>query len=244
LSTALQSDIEELLAQLTRIRSHNRADCPDCKRFRAVSFDEAKRVYHCHGAGCAFSGGIATLRQRLGIRREWLPRSGYLRQQQERERAQVAAERLAAAVNRHRMELLTILRELNRREALARDAVPDHPAAWGALALVYRERPNVLAELAILENYRALELVRFFVANNGARQEAIARVIAAGGLWQKRQMECWHCVVSVPLKERQPGRCVQVNPIKGTCWRGCSGTCLVCKGTGRVLCDVLIETAV
>jgi hypothetical protein len=171
--------MEELLAQTgARIRGRNRADCPDCKRLRAVSFDEAKRVYHCHGAECTFSGGIATLRQRLGIRREWLSREEYIRQQRERERAQVAKERLAAAVHRRCFQLRDEVHGLTELQLKAHRSGANHPATWDALALVYSQRPRLLAELEIMENATVAELVRFLTADAEIRAAAVSRVIS------------------------------------------------------------------
>ena len=55
---------------LTRAGAHirgRRADCPRCKRQRAVSFDESRGVYHCHGSGCEFSGGTVKLAREQGL---------------------------------------------------------------------------------------------------------------------------------------------------------------------------------
>ena len=55
---------------LTRAGAHirgRRADCPRCKRQRAVSFDESRGVYHCHGSGCDFSGGTVKLAREQGL---------------------------------------------------------------------------------------------------------------------------------------------------------------------------------
>lgn len=225
-----------------KIRGHGRADCPQCGRLRAVSYDESKGVYHCHGAGCTFSGGIAALRRQLGLQREWLPHAEYLRQKRERERVREAAERLAAAVHARRMELLDWLHGLNRLEALAHNAGASEQS-WEILAEVYSKRPGILAELLILENYSAADLLRYyFTADDETREQIIAGVIAGGGLWEKRRMDCWHCVTAVVFKDRTPGRCIQ-SAWPGGCWRGCRGTCLVCGGDGKVLSDVLIEVA-
>jgi hypothetical protein len=127
-----------------------------------------------------FKGGIFTLRKRLGLRREWLPRSQYLLRQRQRDRAGEAARALYRLVQKRRLELLENLRGLGSLELKAHKASAGHPATWGALALVYRERPATLAELVILENCWAPDLVRFFAVDDKTRQEAIGRVLAAG----------------------------------------------------------------
>ncbi len=68
--TAQPFALTDLLTRAgARIRGR-RADCPKCKRQRTVSFDESRGVYHCHGAGCAFSGGAETLARELGLARQ------------------------------------------------------------------------------------------------------------------------------------------------------------------------------
>jgi hypothetical protein len=223
------------------IRSRTRADCPRCKRQRAINFDESKGVYHCHGAGCDFSGGSAKLARDLGLART-LSRQERGQLHQQYESADRAARVLYARVKARRFELLQELRWLGRIEWQADQAGMDHHGTWDALALVYRQRPGLLAELAILENWGAADLVQFFRADAEIRQRAIARVIAGGGLWEKRRMACWHCDTSVVAKDRKPGRCIQC-AWPGGCWRGCRGACLACEGAGPVLCDVLIEMA-
>jgi hypothetical protein len=58
-----------------------------------------------------------------------------------------------------RFELLEELPSLDRLEFSAHQAGADHPAAWGALALVHSVRPALLAELTILENCGAADLL-------------------------------------------------------------------------------------
>jgi len=148
-----------------------------------VTVDQVKEVFCCHHAGCGFHGGIGTLRKRLGIAREWLPRAEYIRQQQTRDRVHAAAEQLAAWVHDRRKELLRALHELNRLEALAHKAGRRHPATWGALTLVYGQRPEILVELAILENASAVDLVQFMTSDSEARRRAIDSVLRSGGLF-------------------------------------------------------------
>ena len=143
-----------------RIRGRNRADCPRCKRQRAVSFDESKAVFHCHGAGCNFSGGSGTLARELGLGRRLSP-AEYREAIDNRQRADRAARLLYDRVQAWRFEFLARLRSLGRLELQAHEAGADHPATWDALALVYREQPAILAELAILEDSSAADLLQF-----------------------------------------------------------------------------------
>jgi len=155
----METELLDLLEK-TGARVHGRrADCPSCKRRRSVSFDASRGVFCCHGIDCDFSGSLATLRQRLGIEREWLPRGEYIRQRRKRERGREAARRLYAVVQGRRLELLDELHHLGSLELKVHRAGPDHPATWDGLALVYRERSRVESELDFLETATARELV-------------------------------------------------------------------------------------
>jgi len=183
MDAAVRHDIGTLLAEAgARPAGPRRYDCPECGSRRTVSVDEGRGLFHCHHAGCGFSGGVGTLRKRLGLRREWLPRAEYVRQRKERERVHDAAQRLARAVHARRVELLDSLSHVNRLEALIHDAGPSE-ASWEVLALVYAERSGIVAELAVLESASAADLVRFFTADAETRQHAIERVIERGGLY-------------------------------------------------------------
>jgi hypothetical protein len=75
------------------------------------------------------------------------------------------------------------VRSLGRLELLAHDAGVNHPATWGALALVYAARPVILAKLVVLEFASVADLVRFLAADNEARAVALERVIIQGGIY-------------------------------------------------------------
>jgi hypothetical protein len=147
-----------------------------------VSFDESKGVYHCHGAGCDFSGGAMRLARDLGLARQ-LSGAEYRELGQNRERANHAALVLYERVRARRFELMEELRGLGRLEVGAHEAGLDHPATWDALEIVYRDRLAILAELAILENCVAADLLRFLGADHVARGRVIASVIERGGLY-------------------------------------------------------------
>lgn len=173
----------ELLEQIgARPAGLRRRDCPDCGGKRTVAVDEERALFYCHHAGCNFHGGVGALRKRLGLRREWLPRSEYLRQQRERERTHEAARRLEGAVRSRRRKLLDSLRELDELATLAPDAAPTE-VVWARLSSTYRQRSTVLAELAILENWSARDMVSFLLGTQQGRKEAIDDVLSAGGLY-------------------------------------------------------------
>jgi hypothetical protein len=183
ITPAIQSGIAELLEMAgARPRGARRSDCPECGGRRTVAVDEERGLFCCHYVPCAFSGGIATLRERLGLRREWLPRADYLRVRREREQIREAARRLCHAVHFRRMELLDLIHSLNRLEALAHDAGPSD-ATWESLALAYRGRAPLMAELLVLECAGAADMVGFLTTDDETRRQVVDRVSLAGGMY-------------------------------------------------------------
>ncbi|HUZ47879.1 MAG TPA: hypothetical protein VMW54_14685 [Terriglobia bacterium] len=147
-AVAVQSDITELLAQAgARIRGRNRADCPECKRFRAVSYTED--TFFCHG--CGWTGNAVTLAKELGIYRR-IPSAEYRELCQNRERTREASRRLFYASKASQLELQARLRELGRDELLAHEQGADDPKAWDTLASVYADRPSIEQKLDLLES--------------------------------------------------------------------------------------------
>jgi ribosomal protein L37AE/L43A len=158
------------------IRGHSRADCPKCKRSRSVSFDECKGVYHCHAAGCEFSGGALKLARELGFVERLSP-AKYRDLREHHDRAARVAQALFERIQARRFELLEELRSSSRLEQHAHEAGSDHPATWPALALVYAEQPRIEAELAVPESTPARDLVRFLGSDERTRAEIVAKVI-------------------------------------------------------------------
>lgn len=158
------------------IRGQTRADCPKCKHYRSLSFDKSKAVYHCHGAGCDFSGGRFKLARELGLVARLSP-TRYREFRQHHERAERTARQLFGRIQARRFVLLEDLRSSNRLEQRAHEAGTDHPATWPALALVYAEQPRIEAELAILENASARDLVRFIGSDEQTRADIVRTVI-------------------------------------------------------------------
>lgn len=173
--------LTDLLARAGAHIRGRRADCPRCKRQRTVSFDESRGVYHCHGGGCDFSGGAGKLARELGLARH-LSASEYRELLQNRERANHAAVVLYERVRARRFELMEQLRGLGRLEFGAHTK-PNHPLTWDVLSMVYRERPAALAELTILENCGAADLLQWLGADKATRERVINRVIEHGGLY-------------------------------------------------------------
>lgn len=177
-----ESSVPELLERAgATLRSRNRADCPRCKRQRAVSFDESRGVYHCHGAGCDFSGGAGKLARAQGLTPR-LTAAEYHELCQKREIADRAARMLYERVQTRRFELLESLHALGHLEATAHRLGPDNPETWDALSTVHAGRPAILAELTILENAGAADLLRFFSAIPEAQERVIEGVLMRGGL--------------------------------------------------------------
>lgn len=179
--TAQPLALTDLLTRAGARICGRRADCPKCKRQRTVSFDESRGVYHCHGAGCNFSGGAAKLAREQGLTTR-LTANEYREVCQNRQRADRAARVLYERVKARRFELQEELHALNRIEAGAHDAGPTD-AVWDALARVYAERPALLVELATLENGGAADLVRFLSADPATRGRVVASVTERGGLY-------------------------------------------------------------
>jgi hypothetical protein len=153
----VQTDIGALLEMAgARIRGRNRADCPDCKRPRAESFNET--AFCCHGIDCGFHGGPGTLRKRLGIERQWLPKAEYIRHCRERERVHDAALRLYAAAHARQLELRDDLRILGRLEERAHEMGADDPNTWEILSTVYELRPAIERDLDVLESGSAKDI--------------------------------------------------------------------------------------
>ena len=176
-----QYDLTDLLERASaRIRG-NRADCPWCGRKRSVSFDESKGVYHCHGAGCDFSGNTVKLAREQGLTTR-LTAAEYHELCQKRELADRAARALYERVKARRFELLDYLHVLGDLEATAHRLGPDNPETWDALSAVYADRPAILAKLTILENAGAADLLRFLAANPETQKRVIDGVRMRGGL--------------------------------------------------------------
>jgi hypothetical protein len=167
------------------IRGRDRADCPRCKRPRAVSFDESKGVYHCHGAACDFSGGIAKLARELGLARA-LSRQEREQLDREHEEADRAARTVFERVQSERFGLLQRSRALGGADLAAHQPGADQPNTWDWLERVYRERPRILTELTILENCSANDLIRFLTAGPEQRAEIVNAVLMAGGVYDSR----------------------------------------------------------
>jgi hypothetical protein len=104
----------------------------------------------------------------LGIYRR-LPSAEYRELCRKRERVRDATERLCAAAKSRRFELYDQLRTLARIETGAHSPGPTE-AAWGALALVYRQRPVIVAELDALENCSVADLFDLLTAE-GVKSE-------------------------------------------------------------------------
>lgn len=185
MSVAIQPGIEELLEQAGARpprRGRGKWTCPECHR-DTLSVNAQKQVFNCHHAGCEFRGGMGTLRKMLGIEREWLPRAEYEARRQRREQVDHAAERLYQTAKARRFELYDELRMLYQIEAEAHAAGPERAEVWDTLAHAYSRRPDVLAELAFLENSHATSLRRFLDATPEQQRAVRQAIIADGGLF-------------------------------------------------------------
>jgi len=171
-----QYDIRTLLEQAGARPRGNRHDCPKCGGLRTIT--RTDECFYCHK--CGWKGNAVTLGKELGMYRR-LPSAEYLELRQRSEQAERSAADLYERVKTRRFELYDELHSLNRVEVGAH-ARPDHPAVWDAFALVYRQRPAILAELTFLENAHARAITRFLAATPEEQQALIDRVLEHGGL--------------------------------------------------------------
>jgi hypothetical protein len=137
----------------------------------------------CHGIECGFRGGIDTLRKRLGIKREWVPRVRYLRQRQDRERAERLARQFLSACQAERLKVYGKIDELNCFERAARELGPDCPGVWDALEIVCVERPRLMAAAILLAEAPISERRRWLEADVNERERIIDQILTAGGLY-------------------------------------------------------------
>ncbi|HEY6272470.1 MAG TPA: hypothetical protein VIX19_10815 [Terriglobales bacterium] len=152
-------DLLSLLEQAgARVRGR-RADCPSCKRRRAVSINPEEGVYCCHGLDCDFRGNSNLLARQLGISREWLPRREFLRRLRLERRADAMARYLYSRLQSRRFELLDEFRALDRLRHRAIAAGEGHGAFWDALAFIYQRQSVIEAELDALESASARQLI-------------------------------------------------------------------------------------
>jgi len=180
ITPGVEYDMADLLARYGgRLRGRNRADCPRCGGKRTISY--AAEVFNCHHAGCGFRGNAFTLARELGLARRLTP-AEYRELRQNRDRADRAARVLYERVKARRFELLDFLRTLDDEEATAHRLGPDNPETWEPLSAAYAERPAILAQLTILENAGAADLLRFLAAHPEAQARVIEGVLRRGGL--------------------------------------------------------------
>lgn len=154
MSATFQYQIGELLERAGARPRGNRHDCPKCSALRTVT--HTPECFFCHR--CGWRGNAVTLARELGIDQR-IPSVEYRELCQRRERAREAGRRRYHMVHKRRMELLDMLHDLNRVEALAHDAGPTD-ASWESLALVYEQRPVIERELDSLELPGAAALVQ------------------------------------------------------------------------------------
>jgi len=172
LTTAAQGELCSWLEMAgARPAGHRRYSCPACGGLRTVAVNGERGVFYCHHSGCAFRGSIRTLRERLGLGRQWLPRAELIR----RQRAHDAARRLAAGVHTLRMELLSTLRELGQLEIRAHSVGLAHRGTWDALAFFCRQQADVLEELEILESGGAGEVLRLVLAGRHEQATVVSK---------------------------------------------------------------------
>lgn len=177
-SIALQPAIEELLERAGARPRGNRHDCPKCGAQRTIT--HTPECFFCHH--CGWKGNARSLERELGIRREWLPKAEYIRQQKARQQAEGAAKAFLSQCRTERLRAFDALRELSRLEALAHDAGPESETAWNALALVYSQRPRLEATAALLCDGSIQDRRRWLEADAAERERIAGEIVLAGGM--------------------------------------------------------------
>lgn len=177
MSEAAQYDLPTLLEKAGARPRGNRCDCPKCGGHRTITHSD--ETFFCHK--CQWKGNTVTLAKEVGVYQPLSPEK-YRELQQLLEQADRAARALYCRVKARRLQVAAQLRSLGRIERGAH-AAPNHPLAWDALAMVYSERPALLAELAAMENCKARDLFRFLTTDDATRVRALARVVVRGGLY-------------------------------------------------------------
>ncbi len=177
MSAAVQLDIVDLLEQAGANPRGNRHDCPKCGGFRTVT--HSAEVFYCHH--CQWKGNAVTLAKELGLY-ERLPRAEYIRQRKKREQAKSQAEQFLAECRTERLRACEELRELGRLELLAHEAGPDHPATWGALEVVYRQRPALTAEAILLSEGAIADRRKYLESDAEGRGRMSEEILMAGGV--------------------------------------------------------------
>jgi len=171
--TTTQFDITALLEQAGARPRGNRFDCSKCGGVRSITHTD--ECFFCHK--CHWTGNTVTLARELGIQTR-VSFTEYREIQHRREQAHQLAERVKARMR----ELQDDLRSLARIESGAHEAGPDRPLVWDALALVYRQRPIILAELAYLEFAHAARAMRFLESAPDQQRAVCVVILERGGL--------------------------------------------------------------
>ena len=172
--------IPELLQKAGATLRGRRSSCPRCQGQRTVSFND--EVYFCHHAGCDFSGNNFQLAKALGL--GWYVSPEEVR---ERRRARKAAQVVAARIKSETFSLRVQHHELLDIQSAAEErlkADPNDAVGRDMKSFAERERLEVLAELALLEDTPPAERLAFINSGKPKREKAIAGVIEAGGLYR------------------------------------------------------------
>jgi len=175
-SIAAPYEIEDLLEQTGARARGNRHDCSKCGGLRTITHTE--ECFYCHR--CQWKGNAVTLAKELGICQR-IPKAEYIRQRKAREQAGNAAGAFLSRCRSERLTVYGILRELARLETAAHEAGPDHPAAWGALALIYRQRPILTAKVILLSEGSIADRRRWLEADTEGRERIAGEILISGG---------------------------------------------------------------
>jgi hypothetical protein len=169
-----------------KLVGRNRANCPECRSRRTISYTD--RVYYCHHAGCKFQGNVSTLAKRLGL----LSRLSPARMAAERQAwhdARHAADYLLGKLKAEKVKLQTAHVSLLNAQNSATQRLKFHredSATWAALAFIFAELPLLRAALSIMEDAPIPQRLAFLDGSGDERKEMAEGVILAGGLFDSQ----------------------------------------------------------
>ena len=181
--TAVEYDVSQLLAKVgATLRGPRRADCPECRSKRTVSYTE--KLYFCHHVGCHFRGNSITLAKELGLLRPLSPREAQ-ESKRTRERARRAAEEVSDRLRERRLPLQEEHRQMlhiyyGGQDRLKRDRDPK--IGHTLVSYAKKQLRKIRAELVLVEDAPINKRIEFLGANEGRQRGMISEVIAGGGL--------------------------------------------------------------
>jgi len=178
--TAIQPGIAELLEASGAKPRGNRHDCAKCSGYRTVT--HSAEAFLCHR--CGWRGNTVTLAKELGIYQR-VPKAEYIRQRNERQRAETLARQFLAACRDHRLAFNALYCLMQQATDEAHEKLKSNPedeAAWDCLAWAYQNEREVLAVCLLLSEGAIADRRRWLEGSPEERENIISKILLAGGL--------------------------------------------------------------